>query len=159
MAEFRGGMLNSVGLANPGLAAVRERDLPWLAANLRRAQVLVNVVGFTVEEYAAVVAGLDGAAGVAGFRSLLSRALALAKAEVVSLNPVRVREDGSLEGFDRASHLPGAGPGDDGGVAVVAHLLWLLVTFIGEPLTLRLVRDAWPDAPVDETDRTAGGQA
>ena len=31
---------------------------------------------------------------------------------------------------------------------VVAHLLGLLVTFIGEPLTLRLVRDAWPDASV-----------
>jgi dihydroorotate dehydrogenase (NAD+) catalytic subunit len=72
VAEFRGGMLNSVGLANPGLAAVRERDLPWLAANLRRAQVLVNVVGFTVEEYAAVVAGLEGAAGVAGFELNLS---------------------------------------------------------------------------------------
>ena len=72
VAEFRGGMLNSVGLANPGLAAVREHHLPWLAANLRRAQVLVNVVGFTVEEYAQVVAGLDGAAGVAGFELNLS---------------------------------------------------------------------------------------
>jgi dihydroorotate dehydrogenase (NAD+) catalytic subunit len=72
VAEFRGGMLNSVGLANPGLAAVRERHLPWLAANLRRAQVLVNVVGFTVEEYAQVVAGLDGAAGIAGFELNLS---------------------------------------------------------------------------------------
>ncbi|HEY9505469.1 MAG TPA: dihydroorotate dehydrogenase [Gemmatimonadales bacterium] len=71
VAEFRGGMLNSVGLANPGLAAVKEHDLPWLGANLRRAQVLVNVVGFTVEEYAQVVAGLDGA-GVAGFELNLS---------------------------------------------------------------------------------------
>ena len=72
VAEFRGGMLNSVGLANPGLAAVRELELPWLAANLRRAQVLVNVVGFTVEEYAAVVSGLDDAPGVAGFELNLS---------------------------------------------------------------------------------------
>ena len=72
VAEFRGGMLNSVGLANPGLAAVRERDLPWLAANLRRAQVLVNVVGFTVEEYGEVVAGLDDAPGVAAFELNLS---------------------------------------------------------------------------------------
>jgi dihydroorotate dehydrogenase (NAD+) catalytic subunit len=51
---------------------VRERDLPWLAANLRRVQVLVNVVGFTVEEYAEVVTGLDGAAGVGGFELNLS---------------------------------------------------------------------------------------
>jgi dihydroorotate dehydrogenase (NAD+) catalytic subunit len=72
VAEFRGGMLNSVGLANPGLAAVRERDLPWLAGRLRRAQVLVNVVGFTVEEYAEVIAGLDGATMVAGFELNLS---------------------------------------------------------------------------------------
>jgi dihydroorotate dehydrogenase (NAD+) catalytic subunit len=72
VAEFRGGMLNSVGLANPGLAAVRAEYLPWLAGHLRRAQVLVNVVGFTVEEYARVVAGLEGAAGVAGFELNLS---------------------------------------------------------------------------------------
>jgi dihydroorotate dehydrogenase (NAD+) catalytic subunit len=72
VAEFPGGMLNSVGLANPGLAAVRQHHLPWLATHLRRAQVLVNVVGFTVEEYGDVVAGLDGAGGVAGFELNLS---------------------------------------------------------------------------------------
>jgi dihydroorotate dehydrogenase (NAD+) catalytic subunit len=65
-------MLNSVGLANPGLDRVLAEDLPWLAANLRRAQVLVNVVGFTVEEYAEVVSGLDGAAAVSGFELNLS---------------------------------------------------------------------------------------
>jgi dihydroorotate dehydrogenase (NAD+) catalytic subunit len=72
VAEFHGGMLNSVGLANPGLERVRSEYLPWLAARLTRAQVLVNVVGFTVEEYAEVVAGLDGAPGVAGFELNLS---------------------------------------------------------------------------------------
>lgn len=72
VAEFRGGMLNSVGLANPGLERVRAACLPWLDAHLRRAQVLVNVVGFTVEEYGDVVAGLDGAAGVAAFELNLS---------------------------------------------------------------------------------------
>jgi dihydroorotate dehydrogenase (NAD+) catalytic subunit len=72
VAEFPGGMLNSVGLANPGLAAVRAEYLPWLAANLRRAHVLVNVVGFTVEEYADVVSGLDGIGGIAGFEINLS---------------------------------------------------------------------------------------
>jgi hypothetical protein len=97
-------------------------------------------------------------AGVAGFHSLLSRALALAKSEVVSLNPVQVRQDGSLEGFDGAGDCPGAGPEADGGAAVVAHLLGLLVTFIGEPLTRQLVRDAWPDAATDETDGQAGGR-
>jgi dihydroorotate dehydrogenase (NAD+) catalytic subunit len=72
VAEFRGGMLNSVGLANPGLGRVRDECLPWLAAHLTRAQVLVNVVGFTTEEYAEVVAGLDGVSGIAGFELNLS---------------------------------------------------------------------------------------
>lgn len=72
VAEFRGGMLNSVGLANPGLAQVRETELPWLAANLRRAHVIVNVVGFETGEYAEVVAGLDDAPAVAAFELNLS---------------------------------------------------------------------------------------
>jgi dihydroorotate dehydrogenase (NAD+) catalytic subunit len=72
VAEFRGGMLNSVGLANPGLAAVRERELPWLAANVRRAHVIVNVVGFELDEYAEVVAGLDDAPAIAAYELNLS---------------------------------------------------------------------------------------
>lgn len=72
VAEFRGGMLNSVGLANPGLERVRADLLPWLAGHVTRAQVLVNVVGFTTEEYSEVVAGLDGVPGLAGYELNLS---------------------------------------------------------------------------------------
>lgn len=67
VAEFPGGMINAVGLANPGLDAVRRDELPWLAEHLSRARVLVNVVGDTAEDYAAVVAGLDAVPGVDGF--------------------------------------------------------------------------------------------
>jgi dihydroorotate dehydrogenase (NAD+) catalytic subunit len=65
-------MINAVGLANPGLDEVRRTELPWLAANVKRARVLVNVVGDVVEDYAAVVAGLDDADGVAGFELYVS---------------------------------------------------------------------------------------
>jgi len=58
VAEFTGGMLNAVGLANPGLAAVREHELPLLAREMRRARVLVNVAGATMEDYERVIAGL-----------------------------------------------------------------------------------------------------
>jgi dihydroorotate dehydrogenase (NAD+) catalytic subunit len=67
VAEFEGGMINAVGLANPGLDEVESAHLPWLAANLRRAKVLVNVVGNRAEDFATVVSTLDDAAGVAGF--------------------------------------------------------------------------------------------
>ena len=72
VAEFPGGMLNSVGLANPGVDRVRSEFLPWLARRLQRAQLLVNVVGFTVEEYAEVVRHLDGMPAIAGFELNLS---------------------------------------------------------------------------------------
>ena len=91
---------------------------------------------------------LSTLAGVAGYKALVSRALALAKAEVPSLGSVKVREDGYLE-------VPGVEPGRDideihkGGAALVAQLFVLLVTFVGIGLTIQLVRDVWPDAPFE----------
>ncbi|HEX5436373.1 MAG TPA: dihydroorotate dehydrogenase [Gemmatimonadaceae bacterium] len=67
VAEFPGGMINAVGLANPGLQDVRQHDMPWLAEHVRPARVLVNIVGDAPEEYADVVAGLDDVDVVDGF--------------------------------------------------------------------------------------------
>ncbi|HVT39534.1 MAG TPA: dihydroorotate dehydrogenase [Gemmatimonadaceae bacterium] len=63
VADFDGGMINAVGLANPGVDEVRARHLPWLAGALRRARVFVNVVGRVVEDFAEVIAMLDDAGG------------------------------------------------------------------------------------------------
>lgn len=59
VAEFEGGMINAVGLANPGVEAVRRDQLSWLAASLPATRKIANVVGFAVEEFAEVVARLD----------------------------------------------------------------------------------------------------
>ena len=67
VAEFPSGMINAVGLANPGVDEVLAQHLPWLAARVRRARVLVNVVGSRLEHFAEVVARVNGAAGVSGF--------------------------------------------------------------------------------------------
>ncbi|HEX5830100.1 MAG TPA: hypothetical protein VFY16_03905, partial [Gemmatimonadaceae bacterium] len=67
VGEFAGGMINAVGLANPGVEAVLAQELPWIATHVRRARAIVNVVGFAVEEFAAVVARLDGAVGFQGY--------------------------------------------------------------------------------------------
>ena len=40
-----------------------------------------------------------------------------------------------------------APPNVEAGTAVVAQLIWLLVTFIGEPLTQHLVGGVWADVP------------
>lgn len=72
VAEFPGGMLNSVGLANPGLSAVRCDHLPWLLRSAPPARVLVNVVGFEIGEYAAVIEGLEEVEGITAYELNLS---------------------------------------------------------------------------------------
>jgi len=77
-------------------------------------------------------------AGVAGFRSLLSRALTLGRAEAPSLNAVQVAVDGSLQGLD------GLRPQVDvdareAGIILITQLLGLLVRVVGEAMTLQLV--------------------
>jgi len=67
VAEFDGGMINAVGLANPGVEEVRDEHLPWLAANVTRAKILVNVVGNQVEEFSSVIAILDDSPAASGY--------------------------------------------------------------------------------------------
>jgi dihydroorotate dehydrogenase (NAD+) catalytic subunit len=67
VAEFHGGMLNSVGLANPGMEAVAEKEIPWLSENVGDARVIVNVVGDKPEDYAAVVRRLTDHEVIAAF--------------------------------------------------------------------------------------------
>ncbi len=67
VSEFAGGMINAIGLANPGLDAVRAEALPWLARSFPETRVIVNVVGYSIEDFEAVVGGLDGERGVDAF--------------------------------------------------------------------------------------------
>lgn len=67
VSEFAGGMINAIGLANPGMDAVLKDALPWLAARNTSARVLVNVVGYAVEEFSTVVRRLADHARVDAF--------------------------------------------------------------------------------------------
>ncbi|MCI8585119.1 MAG: dihydroorotate dehydrogenase [Lachnospiraceae bacterium] len=57
IAETRGGMLNAIGLQNPGVDVLIERDLPFLKQYDTR--VIVNVCGRTVEDYCEVAERLS----------------------------------------------------------------------------------------------------
>jgi hypothetical protein len=84
-------------------------------------------------------------AGLAGFRSLLSRALTLARADAPDLSAVEVAADGSLKGLDELASQAQEET-QEGGVVLLTQLIGLLLTFIGNDLTLRLVQDVWPEA-------------
>ena len=74
--------------------------------------------------------------GTAGYASLLSRSLTLAKRQAPALASVQVKPDGTLDGLvaDAAEEHP----------ILVGCLLGLLMTFIGEALTMRVLNDIWP---------------
>lgn len=72
VTEFGAGMVNSVGLANPGLDAVRREKIPWIREHVRRARVFVSVAGHTPAEFARLVEELDREEGFLGFELNLS---------------------------------------------------------------------------------------
>jgi hypothetical protein len=94
--------------------------------------------------------------GAMGFRALLSRALALASAEVAWLSALRVQSDGTLDGMVGLEEQVEPDDLADGGVVLLAQLLGLLAVFIGDKLTLRIVADAWPKLPLHDLDSGTG---
>ena len=60
--ETTGGMLNSIGLDNDGVAAFVARQLPYLAG--LGTKVIVSIAGRSAEEFVAMAARLEGAAGI-----------------------------------------------------------------------------------------------
>ena len=77
--------------------------------------------------------------GAAGFRALISRALVLASAEVAWLSELHVKADCSFEGLNELEAQANSEEISNAGLVLLARLLGLLVTFIGEELTLQLL--------------------
>lgn len=63
VAEVHGGMLNAIGLQNPGIDVFMERDIPFLKQY--DTKIIVNVCGKTVEDYVEVVERLGEEPAVA----------------------------------------------------------------------------------------------
>jgi len=94
--------------------------------------------------------------GTVGFAALLSRALSLATTEIPGLRALHVDADGALQGWTERKARPLPDESFEGGVTLLAHLLGLLATFIGENLTLRLVQEVWPKLALDDVDFSEG---
>ena len=70
IVECSSGLLNAVGLQNPGIDAIMKEDLPWLVQ--QKTAVLVNIAGNTADDFAAVAAKLDGFPGLNGLELNIS---------------------------------------------------------------------------------------
>jgi hypothetical protein len=95
----------------------------------------------TVRVYEKLRRQLGAPVGVDGFQALASRALALAKQESPRLSAVQVTANGALHGLHEVESK--TDPDDDGeaGILLIAQLLGLFLTFLGEATTLRLIED------------------
>lgn len=88
--------------------------------------------------------------GVAGFRSILSRALVLSHGQARWLKAVHVAANGSLEGLGEAHAHLAQDEIAKGEMFLVANILGLLVTFLGEDLTLGLLTEMWQDRGLED---------
>jgi dihydroorotate dehydrogenase (NAD+) catalytic subunit len=70
IAETPSGMLNSIGLQNPGVEAFCAKELPWLAAV--DVPLIVNVSGHSEHEYAAVIERLEAETRVGAYEVNIS---------------------------------------------------------------------------------------
>ncbi len=142
VAEFDGGMINAVGLANPGVDEVLADHLPWLAENLRRARVLVNIVGNRAEEFATVVSMLDDSPAVSGYELNVScpnvkaggiefgadpasLADVVKRARAATARPIFVKLSPTLQDIGKSAQIA-ADAGADG-ISVVNTLPGLLI--------------------------------
>jgi hypothetical protein len=93
----------------------------------------------TVRVYERLRRQLGSSMGVDGFQMLASRALALAKSQSHRLSAVQITANGGLRGLGEVESQTD----EDGeaGIILIAQLLGLFLTFLGEATTLRLIED------------------
>jgi hypothetical protein len=87
-------------------------------------------------------------AGVAGYRSILARALTLARADAPSLGALQVTADGNLQGFGELASQIDRTQASEGDVLLTARLLGLFLSLLGAAVTLQLVQGVFPNLTV-----------
>jgi hypothetical protein len=96
---------------------------------------------------------------VDGFRVLASRAVALTRSESPDLSAVQITANGDLRVFSEVHPQVGADRNGEVGVILIAQLLWLLLTLLGETTTLRLIEDMRLQAKTGAESATTGSTA
>ena len=97
--------------------------------------------------------------GEGGYHALLSRALKLAVSEVTWLRRAQVAADGSLEGLESVRAKLTPVELTEGRTVLLAQLLGLLTAFVGDLLTMLLVRQVWPKIPSNDLDLGTGDKS
>ena len=126
---------------------LRDLALRLFAREAKRSRGPAALAGGMEASCRRLHARLDPLIGGGGFRALLARALHLATKEFPWLDAVSVEEHPAceLKGLREAVKGLDAQSVGDAFRLVLANVIWLLVTFIGEDIALGLVREVWPE--------------
>jgi len=144
----------------------RELARSLVASEAEAAKATLHTQPATVRVYEKLRRQLGAPVGTDGFQTLASRALALARSESPRLNAVEVTANGGLRGLGEIESKTGTE--EEVGVILIAQLLGLFLTFLGEATTLRLIEDLRfqvdvktdpPPSAQDTTAREADGPA
>jgi hypothetical protein len=128
--------------------------LTYEAATGKSSETMMSA---TLRVYEKLRQCLGAFAGLSAFAALASRALALAKPEAPSLSTAQITADGSMRGLgackprlDDEMNQVGENQSDEHEVLLIAWTLGLLLVFLGESLTLSLLKAEWPSDVFDD---------
>jgi hypothetical protein len=153
--------VGDVIMADRRQAGENERELArqMLAHAAGNNQTLEGLAAATDRVFGNLYQRLKGLIGLAGYDALLQRALYLARAGSPILGNVKVAmspDDVSLEGLQASVRDQDPAVVREGLVSVLAQFIWLLITFVGETLALRLIHEAWPEAAGSGSEENSG---
>jgi hypothetical protein len=130
-----------------------DRALHEIARRVMKAQKVTTPAGAEAAGEAlqtscgALYAILETAMGAAGLHALLDRAIQITARDypwLASVKPGTAAEC-ALSGLAEAAGQRALDEVSEAYTALLAAIIWLLMTLIGEDLTLRFVRHAWPN--------------
>src|SRR6202050_2109605 len=121
----------------------KTRDLArsLVASEADASTISLHAEPATVRVYERLRRQLGAPVGLDGFQALASRALALAKSESPRLRAVQIQANGGLRGLGEVESRTDVDEDGEAGIILIAQLLGLFLTFLGEATTLRLMED------------------
>jgi hypothetical protein len=127
----------------PMLLPKKTRDLArnLVACEAEATTTALQTEPASVRVYERLRRQLSPKVGVDGFQTIASRALALARSDSPRLRTVQVTANGDLRGLGEVESQVDAGEDGEAGIILIAQLLGLFLTFLGEATTLRLIED------------------
>jgi hypothetical protein len=121
---------------------IRDWASKLIASEVDTDSALPQIELATLRVYEKLRRQLCGPVGVNAFQALASRALSLTKSQFPSLSAAKVTTNGGLHGLGEVEAPLGTDEDVEVGIILIAEMLRLFLSLLGEAATVRLIEDA-----------------